>query len=274
MRLAIALLVTIALSGCATSGYKQFYKPYVDAKTLPQVQLLAEGQEPQVFGTDNFDRDILILQSKGYLLIGQSAFNGGYEDTKNAAEQAKIIGATIVLVSSKYTNTQTTTSPLFLPDNKTTYHSGTASGSTSYNSAYSGYLGNSNTNATYSGTSTTYGTKVVPITTQQRRYDQNAVYFVKSTKKLKIGIKISDLTPEQRATLERNTGVVIKVVFEDSPAFYSNILVGDVLIEFDGQLVKNAQHALKLIQDISPEKTFSKFTVIRNGVKKEIDVKY
>ena len=33
MKFAIVLLVATFLVGCATSGYKQFYKPYVDAKT-------------------------------------------------------------------------------------------------------------------------------------------------------------------------------------------------------------------------------------------------
>lgn len=274
MRLSIILLVAVFLSGCATSGYKQFYNPYVDAKTQPEVQLLAKGQAPQIFGTDNFDRDILILRSKNYIPIGYSSFNGGYEDTKNAAEQAKQIGATLVLVSSQYTNTQTTTSTLFLPDNKTTYHSGTASGNTSYNSAYGGYLGSSNTNATYSGTSTTYGTKAVPITSHQRRYDQNAVYFVRSTKKYKFGVQFNDLTPDQRAQFERNTGVLINVVIEDSPAFYSNVLAGDVLIAVDGHLVKNAQHAMKLMGGVSPDKKSSELTVIRNGTEKEIEVQF
>jgi hypothetical protein len=274
MRFSTIFLLAVFLSGCATSGYKQFYNPYVDAKTLPEVQLLAGGQEPQVFGTNNFDRDILILRSKKYIPIGYSSFNGGYEDTKNAAEQAKQIGATLVLVSSQFTNTQTTTSTLFLPDNKTTYHSGTGSGTTSYNSAYGGYLGISNTNATYSGTSTTYGTKAVPITSHQRRYDQNAVYFVKTTKKFKFGFFINDLTPDQRAQFERNTGVLINVVIEDSPAFYSNVLAGDVIIAVDGHLVKNARHAMKLMADISPNQKSSKLTVIRNGTEKEIEVQF
>lgn len=273
MRLSILLLVAVFLAGCAQSGYKQFYNPYVDAKTLPEIQLLVEGQEPQVFGTDNFVRDILILRSKKYIPVGYSSFNGGYEDTKNAAAQAKRIGATLVLVSSQYTNTQTTTSTLFLPDNKTTYHSGTASANTSYNSVYGGYL-SSNTNATYSGTSTTYGTKAVPITSHQRRYDQNAVYFVKSTQKYKFGVQFNDLTPDQRAHFERNTGVLINVVIEDSPAFYSNVLAGDVLIAVDGKPVKNTQHAMQLMGSISPEKTSSELTVIRNGTEKAIEVQF
>jgi len=272
--LSLIFISVIFITGCAQSGYKQFYRPYVDAKSLTDVALLEENQEPQVFGTDNFKRDIQILRSKGYIPVGYSSFNGGYEDTKNAAEQAKRIGATIVLVSSQYTNTQTTTSTLFLPDNKTTYHSGTANSNTSYNSAYSGYLGNSNTSGSYSGTSTTYGTKAVPITSHQRRYDQNAFYFVKSTKKVKFGLQLNDLTPDKRAQLERNTGAVIIAVIENTPAFNSNILAGDVLVAVDGVSVMNAEHAGKLMGLVDPKASSSTLTVIRNGVEKNIRVQF
>lgn len=274
MRLPFILLIILMLSGCAASGYRQFYTPYIDAKKLPEVQLLTAGQEPQILGSDNFDRDEQILKSKKYVPIGYSSFNGPFEDTKNAAAQAKKIGASIVLVSSQYTNTLTTTSTLLLPDNKTTYHSGTASGNTSYNSAYGGYLGNSNTNVNYSGTSTTYGTKAIPITSHQNRYDQKAVYFVKSTKKHKFGIHFKDPTPEQRAIFERNTGVIVDVVYEDSPAFYSNVMVGDLIISADDSLVINTKQAKELFNNKLIDKESSKLTVIRNGSEKEIEVKF
>jgi|TARA_B100000315_G_scaffold214131_1_gene212466 hypothetical protein len=253
--LIISFLVVI-VSGCLTSGYKQFYNPYVDAKTLPDVQLLVEGQEPQVFGTDDFDRDIRIWESKQYFPIGDSYFNGPFENIKNAVAQAKQIGATIVLVGYQYTDTQTNTTTLFFPDNKTTYHSG-ISGNMLYNSV-----------------TTTSGTTAVPFTTTYRRYDQRAVYFAKSTQKLKLGVRLEDLTPDQREQIERNTGAVISVVIEDTPAFYANVLGGDVLIEIDGQLVKNAEQALALVKDIPHEKTSTTLTVIRNSSEKEIEVKF
>lgn len=274
MKFLVLILVFVFLAGCAASGYQQFYNPYVDAKTLPDIELLKENQKPQVFGTDNFDRDIQILRSKNYIVLGYSSFNGGYEDTDNAVAQAKRIGATIIIVSSQYTNTQTTTSTLFLPDNKTTYNSGTAHSNTSYNST-GGYIGSSNTNTTYNGTSTTYSTKAVPVTTSQNRYDQTAVYFVKSTHKYKFGLHYNDLTPEQRTHLERNTGVFINLVIEDAPAFYANVLVGDILIAVDGQSVKNTQHATELLTKVAnSEKTSSKLTVIRNGLEKIIKVQF
>ncbi|MBK1852540.1 PDZ domain-containing protein [Marinobacter sp. 1-4A] len=269
----ICIFALVILSGCAASGYQQFYKPYVDVNTLPEPELIQEGQEPQVYGTDNFDRDIRILRAKKYVAIGYSSFNGGYEDTKNAQTQARRIGATIVLVNSQYTNTQTTTSTLFLPDTQTTYHSGSANAYSTYNINYGGY-GSVNTNATYSGTSTTYGTKAVPITTHQRRYDQTAIYLVKINPKMKFGVFLQDLTPEMRTRNERNTGAFVDLVFEDTAAFYSNVLPGDIIISIDGVPVKNTKHTQELMAQVPTTAKSSKLVVLRNGEEKTIEVKF
>jgi serine protease Do len=257
MRSTFIMLLALTLTACA-SGYQQFYKPYVETKTLTDVQVLNPGEEPRVFGTSDFDRDIKILRSKMYIPVGYSSFNGQYEDESKVKDQAKKVGAIIVLVKSQYTNTQTTTSPLFIPNSSTTYQSG---------SVYGGGVSGG-----YSGTSTTTGTTVVPITTQQRRYDQTAVFFVKSTKKPKIGIIIKNLNDEQRQAIERNTGAVIEIVIEGSPAFYSNVLAGDILIKVNGVDVRDTQHALNLMRDLDANAGRIIFTVIRNGKEKEIQI--
>ena len=266
-------LLLVILSGCA-SGYNQFYTSRVDVKSTSDLELLEKYQEPELFGTNNFDRDIRILRSKGYVVIGESSFNGENEDSRNAVAQAKRVGATVVLVSSRYTNTQTTTTLLSLPDNKTTVHSGIVSGNTVYNGRNGGYLGSSSTSGIYQGTSTTLGTKQVPITTQQHRYDQNAVYLVKSNKKWKFGMGVADFNSSQRFELETNTGAIIDFVIEGSPAFYANLIPGDILISVDGKQIINANHASQLMNSVSPTKTSSELIVIRKGKTKSIDVQF
>lgn len=262
MKLASIIFLSLVLIGCAKSGYKEFYNPnpYVDAQTSSNLELLGSNEEPKVYVTDNFERDIQILNAKRYVVIGQSAFNGGYEDKQNVLAQAKSVGATLVLISSEYTNTETSTKALFIPNNQTTYHSGSINSGGSYGS--------------YSGTSTTYGSSAVPYTTHQRRYDQTAVFLVKHTYKMKFGVQIDDLTLEQRSELERNTGAVIQIVFEDTPAFYANVMAGDFLIAVDGALVKNMQHGLKLMGSIPEGQLSSVLTVLRKGKEKPITVEF
>ena len=251
--------VALALTACA-SGYQKFYKPYVEPKSLTDIELLQPGEEPKVYGTNDFDKDIRTLRSKMYIVIGFSSFNGKYEDENMVKVQAKRVGATVVLVNSQYTNTQTTTSPLFIPNSSTTYSSGTVYGGGLYGG--------------YSGTSTTYGNTVVPITTQQRRYDQTAVFLVKSTKKLKFGVFINNLYDAQRRELERNTGAVIEVVVEESAAFYANILPGDILIKVNGIEVRDAPHALKLMSNVNTNDKRATFTIIRNGKEKDVEIEF
>ncbi|MFA5072743.1 MAG: PDZ domain-containing protein [Nitrospirota bacterium] len=255
----LALALIFFMTGCV-SGYQQFYKPFADATTLKDVEILKPDQEPQVFGTNNFDKDIMILRSKRHIAIGESSFNGGYEDESKVKDQARRVGATVVLVNTKYTNTLTTTSPLFLPSSSSTYYSG---------SVYAGGVSGG-----YSGSSTTYGTTVVPITTHQRRYDQTAVFFVRSTKKLKFGVSVADLTSDQRVSFERNTGAVVNIVIEDTPAFYSNVLPGDILIEINGSKVLNAKNALELMNAADISAGSASFRVIRAHEEKAIAITF
>ena len=118
MKILLSIIAILVLSGCAQSGYNQFYTPYVDANTLPNVQLLQPNEEPKVISSSNVDQDIKRLRAKMYLPIGYSSFNGAYEDTKNAVAQAKKIGATVVVTNSEFTDTQTSTSALILPDSQ------------------------------------------------------------------------------------------------------------------------------------------------------------
>lgn len=251
------LLVSLLLTSCAPSGYQQFYHPYVDVNQLQEIERLSSNQEPKVYGTDNFDRDIYILRSKNYYVIGYSAFNGAYEDINNAKEQAKKIGATIVLTSSEYTNTLTSQVPLFIPQQSTTTYSGTVS--------------SNNKTGSFSGKSTKTETNAVYMTSNQMRYDQTAIYFVKSTKKLRFGIYIDDLTPEDRLALKRNTGAKIGVVVEDTPCFYANVMPGDVLLKIDNTIIKNAEQAALVMQEYS-SKPKSKFIILREDKEIELNI--
>lgn len=248
------------LAACV-SGYKQFYKPYyddMDVTKLDNVETLQEGEEPTIYTTNNIDQDILELRSKRYVPIGYSSFNGKLEGESQVIAQAKRVGAKVVLVSTEYTDTVTSTTPLVMPDSSTTYHSGSVYGS-------GGYGG-------YSGTSTTYGTTVVPITSQQKRFDQAAVFFVKSTKKLRFGVSVRNLTDQQRRELKRNTGALIDVVFEETPAFYSNVIAGDILIKIDDKKINDGEEAGKIMRDYPAQADDVIFTVLRDGEKKQIKI--
>lgn len=274
MKLIISMLFVAVLSGCASNGYKDFYKPLQDVSGLNEVKKLKPGEEPKIITSNDFIKDIYTLRSKNYIPLGFSSFNGGKQSIENAVIQAKEIGATVVLASSSYTNTQTSTSTLLLPDNKTTYHNGLASSNSTYSNSYGKKVGSSSSNGSYIGTSTTYGTQAVPFTTNQHRYDQSAAFFIKSTKKLRFGLRPIEIPQEKRREIKRNTGAMIDIVFEGTPAFYANLFPGDVITSIDGIEIKDQNHSIEIMNSTPRGQQSSAFKIIRDKEEKDITINF
>lgn len=264
MKAALPLILTLTFTGCAhTNNYARYYQQYKDPSQIRDVEFLAEGQEPQPYFVkfDEVSNAIMILRSKGYVGFGGSAFNGPKEDPKNAIEQAKRLRAVALIIGSAYTDTRTATMLLPLPTTQTTYGSGTVSSSTG---AY----------GTYSGTSTTYGSTVVPVASSTAYHNQGAVYFLKSTKKHRFGALTADLTLEQREALGRNTGAYVQVVVEKTPAFYANMLPGDVIIAVDGKEARSHEEAQALMENVPQSSKTSVLTVLRSGNEKKVAITF
>ncbi len=268
----LAILIAVAfISGCATSGYSNpdFYTEFVDAKTLPseQYELLKPGEEPRLVKTDDGDRDVKMLEAKGYRPIGQTLFNGVYETNQNAVDRAKKLGAVLVLIGSEYTNTETRSGALVMPNTQTSLNTGSVS-------AYG--MNTGHVSGTYSGTTTTYGSTAVPYSVSKQRFDQQAMYFVKlkNIDKMRFGVNVSELSPEHRTQIGRNTGALLGIVFEGTPAYYANVMSGDILLAIDAEVVRDAQHALKLIGSYPETNKFALFTVFRNGKEQDIEITF
>jgi hypothetical protein len=238
----------IFFSGCTRSGYQKFYNPILNQRTLyysQSLEFLKPEQEPLIFQTDDMERDIMAFLSKRYVVLGYSDFNGPYEDIKNATAQAKNIGATLVLI--QYSNTETRT--VYIKDINQNIES----------SSDKGFQG-----------AEIKSEKSVAI--NQRPYNQKAFYLVKDNENTKLGFRLTNLTPEMPEKIERNTGALVFVVFEDSPAAYANIINGDVLLAIDDFSVINAEQAMNHIKQIDDSVPSCLLTVLRNGEEKKIDV--
>ena len=258
----VVALTALAMAGCATSGYQKFYQSYGDVSQLQDVTFLSEGEEPIVYQVDiqEMASSVKSLRARDYVAIGSSSFNGVYEDISRAKAHAKKLKAVVVIVGAAYTETQTSTVPISMPSTQTTYGSG---------SVYAGGM-----YGTYTGSSTTYGSTVVPVTVHHRRYDQGAVYFVKGHRKYRFGIQLADLTPQHRQALGRNTGALIDVVVEKTPAFYANVMEGDVIIAIDGREIRDPAEAISVMASIPEDVESSVLKVIRGGVEIDVDVKF
>lgn len=261
MKFLIAVLVIVALSVSCTSfsGFVRFYKPYFDAHTVSDVILLAEKEEPKIYTSNNLNNDLIDVLSNRYLLVGVSNFNGPIESFNGIKAVCSENGATLVLVSSKYAYSQNIQGTMALPNMSTSTTSGSVSSG--------GYYG------TYQGTTTSSGTTYIPYSYDVARFDQTALYFVKTTRKFKLGIFTDDLTAEIRSKVGQNQGVIVRVVLKDSPAFRANLVNGDVIISVNGVTLRNIDHMTAIVESLPATGTLH-IIVLRNGSDKSIDIEY
>jgi hypothetical protein len=252
---ALVLSCSIAFLGaCTASGYKSFYKEIPQTQDSALIKYLDPKENPKIIRSENIKDDLSIAFSKGYIPIGTSSFNGELESETKVIEQAKRVGASLVLVNAQFTDAQSSTIPIILPSTQTTRTTGSVGG-----------LG-------VSGVSTTYGTTSVPMIVNQRRFDQEAIYFAVDLKKYKYGLSITDLPKELRLKYERNTGAFVQTLRDGSPAFLANVLMGDVIVEVDEKEIINAEQCLRVMDETSPADGISVLKIIRNGEIREVKV--
>jgi hypothetical protein len=253
------LSLVIFLNGCVTSGFNNFYTSFVDSNTIPKEYKLQEGEDPKVYFSKNLDEDILEMESQHYVRIGYSYFNGpeaSDSEVMNAAKNlAKNKGAKIALYNYYYTDTRS--GSLTLPSIQTSQQSG---------NIFSG--GNS---AYYRGTTKTYGTSTTNYSI--RRYDFVAILFVpmsENSTSIKLGFYCVPLTNEIRKNVGTNTGVYIPVVYKNTPAYYANLMIGDVIININGYDILDMNSMEQILRSMQPGDKMT-ISVIRNGEKKIIE---
>lgn len=249
---AVLLIPLVALTGCMTqNGFSQFYRDYTHggATNLPPW-----SGHTSVFRPTNPPEDVKDLSRKGYIVLGESAFQGAAATTEQMLlSQAKKVGADVILYIANYLGSQQTAMPWMQYNPGQTYTT-TSSGVVSANAYGSG--GYAYGSGTYYGTSTTstpgtYSTQMIPITLNY--YSHDALFFRKNWPPV-LGTQVQPLTEDLKSTLQRNSGVLVGVVINDSPAFRANILQGDVILKIAGEDVASPQDYSEKMQKLSGQK--------------------
>jgi hypothetical protein len=259
----IIILIALILTGCVTNPYREYYTDHTGGMGVLNNPIFANPQkDPTIMrGGDPHD-DWKNMTRNGYIIIGQSDFNIASASDSDAIIHARNIGADIVLLYINYTDTQSGSMPLTLPDNRT---------SSSYGSATAfGPAGS----ATVFGSSytTTYGTRTTYIPYNIRRYDYHASFWARANPPA-FGAKFDDLSDAQRQQIQSNKGAAILTVVNGSPAFQSDILDGDIIRNINGVDVTNALHCVDIICQ-NRGKTIS-LSIFRNGetIQKEVQLR-
>lgn len=225
-------MACLLLAGCV-NGYQKFYTPNPVASTTANGYLPFSGKT-EIFGSQDIERDALSLLEKGYLHLGTAAFEGGGTATEaQLREQALLVGADVVLSKIVFEGSQTAQIPW------TTYNPGPTVTTTSNGVVNANVTNNQGGaaygTAVYSGTSTStasgsYSTQMIPMTVN--RYSWAATFWRKRLPPV-FGARGDALTDELRRKYQRNAGVSVAFIVNDSPAFRANILKGDVITAID-----------------------------------------
>ena len=246
-------LITLSLAACA-SGYSQFYTDV--SGTTPEIIAQTRAAPPPA--TPLVDRSTSVPDPEpyarlGYAAIGYSSFNSGRnESEKSAIAQGQKVGADlVVIVNPSYTGSVTSQLPLTTPTTSTSYTSGSATA----------YGAGGSVTAYGNSTTTTYGSKTTYIPMTVNRYDYGAVYFVKRA--YIFGANWRDLTNDERAALQSNSGVFITSVVNDTPAFRNDVLAGDIIVKIDGQTIYGQQAASDALKNKRGQEI--SLTIFRNG---------
>ena len=179
---------------------------------------------------------VMALIRHGYAVLGISTFTSGHsESDEDAITQGQKVGADLVLiVDPRYTGTVSGQIPITIPtaDTSVTHGSATAYGTGGSATAYG------------TSTTTTYGTQTDYVPFNINRYQFASFYFIK--RHYSLGAIFRDLTDEQRRMIQSNSGAYVSVVVDGTPAFNSNILVGDIVTSINGHSAANHEIASQL----------------------------
>lgn len=232
-RTALLILFTSILLLVSCASMSDFYEEWVSPEMVAPECYLKDGEEPNVYYSNDIDSDLYYLRSNFYWIIGASGYNGPV-DSRIAWEVSHLCKqkrATVGVYSYGYTNTK---------------YGVTTIGSrvTSYSVDrydYSVYL-------------------LVPMSEEQ------ILYYAR------VGLSYVDLDSSDRLAQRRNTGARISVVYEGCPAFYANLSRGDIIIAVNGQEVIDASSLDRLFQDCTSGEDI-RVTYLRDGVEREVTLK-
>lgn len=253
MRATVFALATISLAASVSANdWEKFYRPVVDmSQVIPST-----SEVEQIPFTGNFELDTDTMWRRGYTVIGYSYFNSGNSKTKDALRLAKKLRARYIAIATELTSSQTSAVPITTPTTSTSYTSGTANVFGTGGSA----------TGTYSGTTTTTGTRTTYFPITINRFDKMAIYYAEVPKK-GAGVMTRELNAQEVSQFETRRGFVIRSVRDGSPAYYADVLPGDIVLKINGIAADNAAWDAAMATNLP-----IKIELFRNGSMRQLEL--
>jgi hypothetical protein len=183
----------------------------------------------KVMMSSDLDADTEDMTLRGYALVGYAAASGSAIRLDAIRERSNSLGAEKVLVHTRSTGVDVEYQAV------TTYsRGGVGVGFTNAwgSGTYGSWTASAKTRIAQPGISQT---EFVPFS--QRRFQTQALFWRKRLPG-PFGMFTAKIPLTLRASLQRNTGAFVFAIEDDSPAFFANILPGDLVIGVDGEEIR------------------------------------
>ncbi len=237
----VILFLSAMSSGCV-GVYEEYYYPnecvYTESGEIDRDLLLLSDKTELTMGGD-VERDAKKLMENGYIQLGYSSFEA-FDHRSNRKDyallQGRKLGARFVYFYKKYLTSvdQKRPIPLIQPG----------------------------------------GTISIPTVNETKnRFSFVATYWAR-IRNPHLGTFVRDLNDEERVELERNRGVVVRIVIKNTIAYVNDILPGDVLIRINGDTIGGCESYGKLVKKYRKREV--NLEILRKGktVKKKIRLDY
>jgi hypothetical protein len=216
--------VSIDLSPGSPSKIASTGNPYHDyfaANTVQRTVLMPPLTVPEIYlGSSDESVDIRALSENSYVPLGYSTVMNGGSDPRQAADQARQIGASLMVLYGE---------PFDMPAGETLkalpFHQSFASGE-------EGTIGRA-PRPVEKGRLVAYWAKVRPSV---------------------FGIFSRPLNDEEKARLRRNNGIFVGTVINGSPAAAAGIQEGDVILAIDGKQILDPNAVPDFLNSIAGRK--------------------
>lgn len=238
MRVALLAITLAILMGCAAQGYVDNYVDALATNPLLKARLEPTANKPVLYNGSDIQKDAQVMMANGFVLLGYSSFVFRAHDPNVALGQAKKVGASVVLHYSKYVGTVSGAIPFTTPTSTTSVTSvnGTAAGLVQGRVGYTPYSGSYQGGFNGTATTTTYGSQTTYIPFSVQNYEVVATFWGKLRPPI-LGVHYLNAPVEIAQKLGQNGGVIVSDVTEASPAFFADVLPGDVILSMNGQRV-------------------------------------
>ena len=106
-----------------------------------------------------------------------------------------------------------------------------------------------------------------------RRYDYTVFYLVKFTNDVGFGAVLMDIDNDTRQTYKRNTGAIVSLVYRNTPAYYANIVRGDIIVKINNIEILNTYDGYSVINSLAKGRIVN-IEVLRDGKSETISTTF